>query len=283
MLERFRRAGRRSDARHVPETRREVALAPGDVRGGVSAGAVLTGVVVAFGALFILSALITALLVALGLQEAEISRGEAVDVTIGTGIGLVVAQLLAYLWGGYTAGRMGRGAGLVNGLLVALIALLVAVVVAAIATSVGSSVDVDLPFRVDLPFTPQSLASDGTLREWGAGLAIAGLVAMFLGAILGGALGSRWHRKLERDHYEQAVATTEPTRPDAAESRRSERPEPGAAAATEPPTQRLQPGSGDRSGVGRRLRREEDANTASRTRATPARTGTSERPPPPAT
>ena len=278
MFERFRRPGRRPA---VAETRREVALAPGDVRGGVSAGAVLTGVVVAFGALFILSALITALLVALGLQEAEVSRGEAVDVTIGTGIGLVVAQLLAYLWGGYTAGRMGRGAGAVNGLLVALTALFVAVVVAAIATSVGSSVDVDLPFRVDLPFSPQSLASDGSLREWGAGLAIAALVAMFLGAILGGAFGSRWHRKLERDHYEQAVARTEPgptARPEAAEPRRSERPEPGAAAA-EPPTERLQPGAGERSGTGRRVRREEEA----RTRATPARAGTTERPPPPAT
>ena len=279
MFERFRRAGRRSDARPVAETRREVALAPGDVRGGVSAGAVLTGVVVAFGALFILSALITALLVALGLQEAEVSRGEAVDVTIGTGIGLVVAQLLAYLWGGYTAGRMGRGAGAVNGLLVALTALFVAVVVAAIATSVGSSVDVDLPFRVDLPFSPQSLASDGSLREWGAGLAIAALVAMFLGAILGGAFGSRWHRKLERDHYEQAVTRAEPgTTRTEPESRGSERSEPGAAPAA-PPTERLEPGAGERSGTGRRVRREEEA----RTRATPARAGTTERPPPPAT
>jgi hypothetical protein len=83
---------------------------PFRARGGVSGGAVLTGTVVAFGAFAILSVLIAAVLVGLGLQEGDISQSEAIQAGIWTGIGLVVAQLLAYFWGGYTAGRMARTA-----------------------------------------------------------------------------------------------------------------------------------------------------------------------------
>src|SRR5687767_438987 len=86
-------------------------------RGGVSTGAVLTGVLVAFGAMFVLTAVISGILVGLGLTD-ELTPGEATDVGIATGIGLVVAQFLSYAWGGYAAGRMSRGAGTANGALV---------------------------------------------------------------------------------------------------------------------------------------------------------------------
>lgn len=160
-------------------------------RGGVSAGAVLTGVVVAFGAMFVLTAVISGVLVGLGLTD-ELRPGEVTDVGIATGVGLVVAQFLSYTWGGYAAGRMSRGAGSANGALVALLALVVGIVVGAIAAGIGATEDVRTPFNsIQLP-------ADGEVLRWGTGLAIAALAAMFFGGIVGGTLGSRWHTRLER-------------------------------------------------------------------------------------
>ncbi|HEX2294239.1 MAG TPA: hypothetical protein VHN37_02900 [Actinomycetota bacterium] len=167
-------------------------------RGGVSAGAVLTGVVVAFGAMFLLTAVISGVLVGLGLTD-ELTPGEATDVGIATGIGLVVAQFLSYTWGGYAAGRMSRGAGSANGALVALLGVVLGVAIGAIAAGIGATEDLRTPFN------SSQLPADGEVLRWGTGLAIAALAAMFFGGIVGGALGSRWHTKLER----RTVAETE--------------------------------------------------------------------------
>lgn len=169
-------------------------------RGGVSFGAILTGVVVAFGAMFLLSALVGGILVTLGLIDTDVTQAEAVDVGLGAGIALVAAQLLAYLWGGYTAGRMARGSGLANGLLVPLTALVVGLIVAGIATALGASANLNLPFTTNrLPL------ENDTLVDWGLGIGIASVVAMFLGGGLGGGLGARWHTKLERHAAEEEL------------------------------------------------------------------------------
>jgi hypothetical protein len=177
----------RSAEAHIDRT----AIEP-TARGGVSAGAILTGVVVAFGAMFLLSAIVGGILAAIGVTS-DVSRTEAVDAGIGGGIAFVVAMLLAYLWGGYTAGRMARGAGVVNGLLVPIVAILLALIVGAIAAGLGANANLNLPFSTArLPTENQSLV------DWGVGLSIAALVAMFVGGILGGLLGARWHTRLER-------------------------------------------------------------------------------------
>jgi hypothetical protein len=160
-------------------------------RGGVSAGAVLTGVVVAFGAMFVLTAVISGILVGLGVTD-ELTPGEVTDVGVATGVGLVAAQFLSYTWGGYAAGRMSRGAGSANGALVSLLGLLVGIAVGAIAAGIGATEDLRTPFN------SSQLPADGEVLRWGTGLAIAALAAMFFGGIVGGALGARWHTKLER-------------------------------------------------------------------------------------
>ena len=162
-------------------------------RGGISPGGILTGVVVAFGAMFLLSAVIGGVLAATGVAAEDISQGDVVDASIAGGIAFVVAQLLAYLWGGYTAGRMARGAGLANGILVPVVAILLALVVGVIATALGATAELNLPFRNQrLPL------EEDYVVDWGVGLGIAGLVAMFVGGAAGGLLGARWHTKLER-------------------------------------------------------------------------------------
>ncbi len=178
---------RRDDSATRTFARRDVITA----RGGVSAGAVLTGVVVAFGAMSVLTALIYGILVGLGLTD-ELRADEVTDAGVATGVGLVVAQFLSYAWGGYAAGRMSRGAGPANGALVALLGVVVGIAVGAIAAGIGATEEVRTPFN------SAQLPADGEVLRWGTGLAIAALAAMFFGGVVGGTVGSRWHTKLER-------------------------------------------------------------------------------------
>jgi hypothetical protein len=84
--------------------------------------------------------------------------------------------------------------------LVPLVAIIVAVIVGAIATGLGEAANLNLPFTVNrLP-----LESD-LLVDWGIAIGIASLVAMFLGGLIGGALGERWHTRLERRVYDENV------------------------------------------------------------------------------
>lgn len=189
--------------RRTISTRASTTDAP-QARGGVAFGSILTGVVVAFGAMFLLSALIAGVLASLGLMDGNVTSGDAINAGIGAGIALVIAQFLSYLWGGYTAGRMARGAGIANGLLVPLIAILTAVLVGAVAAALGATTNLNLPFT-----TTQLPTEGGNLVDWGLGVGIASLVAMFLGGALGGATGARWHTKLEHRTYEEEVTHRE--------------------------------------------------------------------------
>jgi hypothetical protein len=163
-------------------------------RGGLSIGGVLTGVVVAFGAMFLLSGIIGGILTVLGVTDTNVTREEAVQAGIAGGIAYVVAMFLAYLWGGYTAGRMARGAGVLNGVLVPIAAIVLAIIVGAIAATLGATANLNLPLTTArLP-----IQGSGSLVDWGIGLGVAALVAMFAGGVVGGSLGSRWHTKLER-------------------------------------------------------------------------------------
>ncbi|MDQ4025625.1 MAG: hypothetical protein M3217_09085 [Actinomycetota bacterium] len=228
--------GRKESESTVTTGRDADGRVPFAARGGVSFGAILTGVVVAFGAMFVLTAVISGILVALGLSE-NLTPGQQTDVGIATGIGLVAAQLLAYMWGGYAAGRMSRGAGAANGALVALLALVVGVAVGAIAAGIGATEDVRTPFN------SSQLPADGEVLRWGAGLAAGALAAMFLGAILGGTLGSRWHTKLERRTVQETESRTPAGPATGVEDRRRD-------GASGPEAIDLRDGTGDRADRG---------------------------------
>jgi hypothetical protein len=178
-----------------------------DARGGVSPGAILTGVVVAFGATFVFSAIVGGVLVALGISN---TPSAVVTAGVGAGIALIVAQLLAYLWGGYAAGRMARGAGLANGLLVPIAAILVAVAVGAIVTALGATANLNLPsithFNPRLPISSNQL--NNRVLNTSLWIALGSLVAMFIGGAIGGLLGARWHTKLERHALAERTAET---------------------------------------------------------------------------
>ncbi len=183
----------------------EIRERPISARGGASPGTVITGALVAIGAFFLLSTIVGAVLSQTGVSAQELARGEAVDAGIAGGVALLVAWFLAFSWGGYTAGRMGRGSGFVNGLLVPLGVILLAALVGAIAWALGASEGWTLPS----PTQQLQIEGEYTSVEYGIGLAAVTLGVMVLGSIIGGLFGARWHTKLERraeaDRHESFV------------------------------------------------------------------------------
>jgi hypothetical protein len=153
---------------------------------------ILAGVLVAYGAFAVLAALLGAVATAIGLN-ADLNRNDWATLGVGSAIAVAVVLLLAYLFGGYVAGRMARRAGLLNGLAVFLLALLLVAVVGAVVANQTDAESIASNLR--------SLGIPTTGTEWGKVGTVAGigsLAAMLLGALLGGVLGERWHSKLTR-------------------------------------------------------------------------------------
>jgi hypothetical protein len=185
-------ATRPADRREVA-TRDEVRLERNPIaRGGFSIPAIVTGTIVAFGAFIVLAAIVGGILAATGIAENGITADEVSDVSLGAGIGIVIAQFLAYFWGGYTAGRMARGSGVLNGILVPITAIIIVAILGAIIAAIGNSAGVNAGDVQQLPLPLGELSDIGTV------VGIALLAAMLIAGAFGGAWGQRWHTRLER-------------------------------------------------------------------------------------
>jgi hypothetical protein len=173
--------------RETARDRRELAADAG--YGGFSVTSALAGVLVAYGAFAILVGLAAAIVGAAGSTTDLNTDWER----LGTVGGLVVAGLLlvSYLFGGYVAGRMARRNGLVHGLSVAVLGLVVVGVVAALARNSAATDNAAANLR--------SLGIPTTASEYGHAATVAGvasLIALFVGSLVGGLLGERWHGRL---------------------------------------------------------------------------------------
>lgn len=160
------------------------------VRGGMSFGAVLTGMMVMLGTTALAALPVAAIAIWSSFDAYTLTRTEAMRLAIAAGATFGALGFLAAMWGGYTAGRMSRGAGARNGLLVPIMLILVAGMVVAATGAAGGLAS---PLRVD-----DLAISRATLMNITAIVAIAAGVAMLTGGVLGGSLGARWHTKLER-------------------------------------------------------------------------------------
>jgi hypothetical protein len=204
---------------------------------------ILAGVLVAYGAFAVLAALVGTVTAAIGLN-ADLNRNDWATLGVGSAIAVAVVLLLAYMFGGYVAGRMARRAGLLNGLAVFLLALLLVAVVGAVAASQADAESIASNLRnLGIPTTGTEWAKVGTVAGIGS------LAAMLLGALVGGVLGERWHSKLtrravsgkyrpdrghqpaERDH-DQTLAQRDRSRPDRTADA-------GATRLTDPATQEV--------------------------------------------
>jgi hypothetical protein len=165
--------------------------------GGIKWGAAFFGWLSANGLAVLLLAAVSAAGVAIGLTQGVPSAAEATTnaggIGIGGGIALLVILFLAYLAGGYVAGRMSRFDGLRQGIAVWLIGLLVVVVLAVLGAVLGAKYNV--LSQLNLPRIP---VDEGTATTAGIVALAAVLVVTLLGAVLGGKLGERFHRKVDR-------------------------------------------------------------------------------------
>lgn len=167
-----------------------------DKFGGLNIGAAFFGWIVAIGMAIILSSIVGAVLAAVGSNvsvtrtEAERSAG---TIGIAAAIVLLVVLLLAYLAGGYVAGRMSRFDGARQGVGVWVIGLVVTIIAVALGAIFGNQYN--LLDRVNLPSLPIS-ADQAGLGSLIAAAAV--LVVTLVGAVLGGLLGHRYHNRVDK-------------------------------------------------------------------------------------
>jgi amino acid transporter len=181
-------------------------VVPGAARGrlhvGINWGAAFFGWVAAMGLAVILTAFVAAVGAAVGITQGTTTAEQAATQiqnqdpqTVGL-VGVIVLAVVAfvsYYGGGYVAARMSRFDGPRQGFAVWLWAVLVAVVVAVVAAVAGARFDV----LSTLNTFPRWPVDQGTVTSTGIIALLLLLAITLVGAVLGGAGGMRYHRKLE--------------------------------------------------------------------------------------
>jgi hypothetical protein len=169
--------------------------------GGIKWGAAFFGWLTANGLAVLLVALLSAAGVALGLANnvdtADEAARQAQTLGVGGGIAVLVVLFLAYLAGGYVAGRMSRFDGARQGLAVWLVGLIVVLLLAAAGLALGAQYNVLQ--QLNLPRIP---IDEGTATTAGIVTLVAILLVTLLGAVLGGKLGDRFHRRVDRAGFD---------------------------------------------------------------------------------
>ncbi len=160
--------------------------------GSLSLISVLAGVVTAYGAFAVIAAVAGA--ATNGLDVATDFRSD--DWTSsGAAASAITAVVLfvAYLFGGYVAGRMARRSATIHGLAVFVTTLAIGAIVGGIVAGLADSADIEQNLRsIGVPTTSDQVSN----------VAIAGVVlslaAVLIGSLVGASLGERWHTKLAR-------------------------------------------------------------------------------------
>ena len=149
------------------------------------------GVFAAYGALGVCVGILAAVLHPLGVDANDLTTDDWKRLGLGAGVVLAVALLGSYAFGGYTAGRMARRAGLRHGVLVFAIGVAVLVVVAGIAQlEQATSAVRDRLESLGAPTGTSTWLGVGSLTG------VIALVGMLVGSLLGGVRGERWHQRL---------------------------------------------------------------------------------------
>lgn len=164
-----------------------------EVFGGVAWGSTLLGWLAAAGIVALLGGILGATGAALALNEAGDDVANADTIGWVGGIGLVVVLGIGYYFGGYVAGRMARFDGARQGAMVWAWGLIAGIVIALLALIGGSEYNV--LDQLNLPRVP---VDEGTLTTGGTIALLGGLAVSLVAAVLGGKLGERFHRRVDR-------------------------------------------------------------------------------------
>jgi hypothetical protein len=163
--------------------------------GGAKVGAAFFGWIVAVGMTVLLAAVAAGIGAAAGLgTQLNPSTVDVRTVGVVGAVVLLVVLALAYLAGGYVAGRLARFDGLRNGVLSWVVGVIVTIVAAIAGSVVGQSYDVF--GRLTLPAVPVDPA---TLTLSGVVALVVVLLVTLLTAAVGGRMGERFHRRVDRE------------------------------------------------------------------------------------
>lgn len=191
-------AGRADPARaqaSAPSSRSVHAERQREEFGGLNWGAAFFGWLVAVGIAAILTAFVSAAGAAIGLTDISSSEAKKNAATIGIGgaVALLIVVLLAYYAGGYVAGRMSRFDGGRQGFGAWLIGVIITILFAAAGAVFGSKYNVLSALKL-----PRIPVHEGTLAT-GAAITLAAIVfGTLIAAVLGGRVGRRYHRRVDR-------------------------------------------------------------------------------------
>lgn len=180
---------RATDPKRLADERRRMEF------GGFNLGAAFFGWLVAVAMTVLLAGIVGAVAAAVGrtlnVNETKIEK-DAGAYGLATAIGLLLILVLAYYAVGYVAGRMSRYDGGRQGAGVWVLGLVVTMLVVGVGAIFGSQYNIF--DRVTLPSIP--IPTD--TATWGGIIALASIVlGTLLAAILGGALGCRYHSKVD--------------------------------------------------------------------------------------
>jgi hypothetical protein len=191
------------------DTRDEIRAAERAEFGGMKFGSAFFGWLTAAGLGVLLTALVAAILTALGLSAEDVGDGVArvVDLGIAGAIAVAVVVFIAYFAGGYVAGRMARFSGALQGLAVWLWAIIIAALAAGLAFLLGDRFDIlgNLQAFPRIPIRTDEVTLPGIITA--IVLALIPLVA----AVLGGMAGMRYHRRVDRAGLDRDVVVVEET------------------------------------------------------------------------
>ena len=155
--------------------------------GGVDFPASLVGMLTALAMVVLLGGLVGAAIGAVGYQTG-LSGDTVEDITIASLIGGLAVLFVAYLVGGWTAGRIARYDGARNGLMTGIWTVVLAAALSALAAVLGNQYDVFADVNMPQWFDRDAVTTAAIIS---GGVAIA---TMLLGGLLGGLWGTRYHR-----------------------------------------------------------------------------------------
>jgi len=177
--------------------RSEVVRRQREAYGGIKFGSCFFGWLTATGMSVLLTALVAAAGLGVGLANnvtTDTATQNSQSLGLAGAIALVVIGFIAYLCGGYVAGRMARFNGVRQGIGVWLWAIVIAIVLGVIGLIAGNKYNV-LDRTNSFPRLP---VGDGTLTSGGIIVAAALVIVALIGAVVGGLLGMRFHRRVDR-------------------------------------------------------------------------------------
>lgn len=164
--------------------------------GGFDFPASIAGMMVALASTLVLAGLASAAVGALAFQTGVTLNEE--EISLGALITAGVVIFLAFLFGGWAAGRMARYNGALNGFMVAVWFLVLLAVLAVLGVVAGDAYNLFGDLQVAKASLPNWFSADEATT--GAIISsIAFALVMVLGAILGGVWGTRMHRKADRE------------------------------------------------------------------------------------